>query len=353
MSFLHPELLTLALAVPAVAWAAAALWRRRLAAAEAWAARGLWDRLLEGWSPWRLALSVGLLAAVVMGSAVALAQPRWGTAEQTVEREGVDVVFLVDVSASMGARDVRASRLAVAKTLVRRSLRELPGNRFALVALEGDSAVLAPLTTDAAVIDLLLDSLEPGSLPTPGTDLGEALGLLPELFPPGTERHRAAVLLSDGEDHGRGPGETTAALERAGVVVHALGIGTPRGAPVPVPGGTEPETVRGGSGPEEVKRRTDGSAVISRLDEQVLEGLARATGGIYLRSTDAGRPLDPLVRAIAAMDARRIESQAVDTRAERFQWPLAGATLALFLHLALPAFRPPSAQPRRRGAEGR
>jgi Ca-activated chloride channel family protein len=328
MSFARPELLALAVLAPAAALAAAALWRRRLAAAEAWAARGLWDRLLAGHSPARIAFSVALLALAVLAAALALARPLWGETRERVEREGVDVVVVLDASLSMGAVDVRPSRLAVAETLVRRLVQEIPGHRVALVGAEGEGVVMAPLTTDGAVIDLLLDGIEPGSLPIPGTGLADALDRVPGLFPPGTERHRAAVVVSDGEDHGGGLAEAAARLAEAGVVVHAIGIGTPAGAPVPLPGQ-----------PGEVRRRRDGSVVISRLHEELLDELARATGGVYLRATDPARSLRPVVAALDAMDRRVHDAGWVESRGERFQWPLAAAVAALLGHLALPPFR--------------
>ncbi|HLE84688.1 MAG TPA: VWA domain-containing protein [Thermoanaerobaculia bacterium] len=329
MTFARPELLALALLAPAAALAAAGLWRRRLRAAEAWAARGLWHRLLAGYSPVRLALSVGLLAVAVLAAGLALARPRWGETRERVAREGVDVVIVLDASLSMGAIDVQPSRLAVAKNLVRRLVQETPGNRVALIAAEGDGVVMAPLTTDVAVVDLLLDGIEPGSLPTPGTRLGDALDRVPALFPPGTERHRAAVLLSDGEDHGGGLAARIGRLTEAGVVVHAVGVGTPQGAPVPLPGA-----------PGELRRRRDGSVVISRLHEEVLEEIARATGGVYLRATDPGRSLAPILGELDRMDRRRHDVTELDTRAERFQWPLAAAVAALLGHLALAPFAP-------------
>jgi Ca-activated chloride channel family protein len=337
MSFLHPHLLLLTLLAPLAAWAAHRLWRRRLGAAEEWASRGLWSRLLAGWQPGRIALSVALVAVGALGAALALAQPRWGTALETVEREGVDVIYVLDASLSMGVTDATPSRLAVAKTLIRRLIRESPGNRLGLVGVQGEGIVLSPLTTDVAVIDLVLDGVEPGSLPVQGTELRHALELLPRLYPPGSERHRAAVILSDGEDHGGGMGTSLQGLAEAGVVVHAVGIGTPEGAPVPLPGA---------AGAPVVKRRADGSLVISSLREEVLEQITRATGGVYLRATDGARSLRPILAALDSMDTHHLETSTVSTRAERFQWPLALAALGLLLHLALPPFRPVA---RRRG----
>jgi Ca-activated chloride channel homolog len=327
MRFAEPMFLWLALLAPGAGLAAAWLWRRRLAADAAWAARGLWDRLLPTYSPRRLALSAATLALAVLGVSLALARPRWGSEQQTVERKGVDVVFLVDSSLSMGAKDVPPSRLFVAKSLVRRMAQAMPGNRVGLVQAEGDGVVLAPLTLDGAVLDLLLDTIDPGSLPTPGTELATGLETALRLFGEGSGKHRALVILSDGEDHGGGLDERAARLQEEGVAVFAFGVGTLAGAPVPIPGTSG-----------EVKRQADGSTVNSQLHEDVLEKLARATGGAYLRVTNAAADPASILRRVDRLEKRTIESQTLSTLEERFQWPLALAVVALLLHLAMGPF---------------
>jgi Ca-activated chloride channel family protein len=323
MTFGAPLLLWLALLAPAVAALSLWLWRRRFTADAAWATRGLWDRLLPGYSRRRVALSVLWLAVAVLGAALALARPRWGAGEQKVERQGVDVVFLVDSSLSMGARDVPPSRLYVAKSLVRRMARAMPGNRVGLVQAEGDGVMLSPLTLDGAVLDLLLDTIDPGSMPTPGTELASGIDMALRTFGQGTEKHRVLVLLSDGEDWGGGLEDETAKLKEAGVVAYTLGIGTVDGAPVPIPGSAG-----------ETKRDADGNIVVTRLHPEVMEQLARATGGSYLGVASAAADPAPLVRQIDRMEKRTFESQSLSTLAERFQWPLALAVLALLIHLA-------------------
>ncbi|HEX3552039.1 MAG TPA: VWA domain-containing protein [Thermoanaerobaculia bacterium] len=327
MTFGAPLLLWLALLAPAAAALSFWLWRRRLKADAAWAARGLWDRLLPGFAPRRITLSALALALAVLGAALALSRPRWGAGEQTVERKGVDVVFLVDSSLSMGARDVPPSRLYVAKSLVRRMARAMPGNRVGLVQTEGDGVMLSPLTLDGAVLDLLLDTIDPGSLPTPGTELATGLETALRTFGQGSEKHRVLVVLSDGEDWGGGLDDEVAKLREAGVVVYALGLGTLDGAPVPIPGS-----------PGETKRDADGSIVVTRLHPEVMEKLARATGGSYLGVTSAAADPAPLLKQIDRMEKRTIESQSLSTLEERFQWPLALAVLALLLHLAVRPF---------------
>ena len=329
MTFGAPTLLWLALLAPLAAAAAAWLWRRRLRADAAWASRSLWDRLFPAYAPRRLALSVVTLALAVLGASLALARPRGGVSEQTVERKGIDLVFVVDSSLSMGAQDVPPSRLFVAKSLVRRMAREMPGNRVGLVQTEGEGVVLAPLTLDGAVLDLLLDTVDPGSLPVPGTELAPGMDAAIRLFGKESGKHRVLVLLSDGEDHGGGMESETRRLRELGIVVHTIGTGTPDGAPVPIPGDMG-----------ELKRNAEGGMVTSQLHEDVLEDLARATGGIYLRATSAAADPAPILRAIDGMEKRTIESRDMSTLEERFQWPLALAVLALLAHLALGPFAP-------------
>lgn len=332
IAFGEPRLLWLVLLAPLAAGVAALLWRRRLAASTAWAARGLWGRLLPSYRQPRLAISVLLLAVAVGGTALALAQPRWGLAEQEVERRGADVVFVLDSSLSMGARDLPPNRLFVAETLVRRLIEEMPQNRVALVQMEGVAEVLSPLTLDGSVIALLLDAVEPGSLDRPGTLLEPALATAAELFLPSGDTHRVVVLISDGEHHG---GDVAAAGERlaeARVVVHPLGVGTLEGAPVPLPGSD--------SRSSSYKRDENGETVVSRLGEGLLEGLARTTGGVYLRVTGAAVDLEPVIRRIRDLEDGTVGRERVEVRQERFQWPLAAAALALCAHLALGAFRP-------------
>ena len=341
MPFAEPRLLWLAVLAPLFAVAALALWRRRLAADAAWASRGLWDRLLAGYRPRRLTASVALLAVAVLATGLALARPRWGEVERQIERRGVDVVFVLDSSLSMNARDVTPSRLFAAQTLIRRLVRDMPGNRVALVQAEGEGVVMTPLTLDGAVIDLLLDAVAPGTLPVPGTRLAGALEEALRLFDPGGQGHRVVVLLSDGEDHGGGLAAVLDKLRAEGVVVHAFGIGTPQGAPVPLPDGARRQ-----DGEPEVKRDPQGQVVISRLSEELLEQVADATGGVYLRATGTGADPAPIVARIEGMATRRFESETRDTLAERFQWPLAAAAAALTLHLAAGAFAP---RPRRPG----
>ncbi len=328
MNFASPRLLLLLLVAPAAAALASWAWRRRLGAQSEWAGRGLWNRLGVGATRRRTVLAVLGLGVAILGTALGLARPRWGERTETVERQGVDVVFVLDSSLSMAAVDVPPSRLFAAKALMRRMVEDLPGNRVALVQAEGEGVVMAPLTVDAAVIDLLLDTVEPSSLPTPGTVLGAPLEQAIQLFPPGGKKHRAVVLLSDGEDQGGGLEDAARKLSEAGITLHAIGVGTPQGSPLPLAGE-----------PNAFKRDREGRVVVSRLGEEALEKLATETGGKYLRATSPATDLAPVVERVRAMEKRSLDSQSVSTLEERFQWPLLLAAAALAVLLLVRPFR--------------
>lgn len=324
MSFAAPGFLWLLATAPLAAGLAWAILARRRRAEAAWISRALLPRLRGGGaprSPWLVAALVGVALA---GLALSLARPRWGSASETVERRGLDLVFVVDTSLSMNAGDVAPSRFWLAQSIVRRLVAAMPGNRVALVAAEGEGEVLAPLTVDAAVIDLVLDGLAPGSLPLPGTRLAKALERAVELFPEGGSTHRALLLISDGEDHG---GELAAAekvVRDAGATLFTLGVGSDRGAPLPLPGE-----------PDQFKRDSRGELVVSRLHAEVLKSLAEACGGAYYEAGNAAFDPTPLARHIRDLGTSRIEANSVTALEERFQWPLALAAAALLAGLVL------------------
>ncbi|HEX9800095.1 MAG TPA: VWA domain-containing protein [Thermoanaerobaculia bacterium] len=330
MSFAAPGLLWLLAVAPLAAVLALWLLRRRRQAESAWIGGALAPRLRTGGAPRPAWIVAGWLALALLGLALALARPRWGTASETVERRGLDLVFVLDTSLSMNAADVAPSRFWLAQSLVRRLVAAMPGNRVALVAAEGEGEVLTPLTVDGAVVDLVLDGLAPGTLSLPGTRLARALERAVMLFPESGETHRAIVVLSDGEDHGGELDHAVDVVRAASATLFAVGVGSRRGAPVPVPGA-----------PESFKRDARGEVVVSRLQPDNLRRLADGTGGEYFEAAGAAFDPAPVARRIAALGGRAIESTTVTSLEERFQWPLALAVAALLTALLFTPWSPP------------
>ncbi len=341
MSWVQPELLWLLLLAPLTGWGVAWLLRRRRRAEHEWISGALQPRLRRGGPARPTWVLVGLSVWVVAACVAALARPRWGTIESQHERRGVDLVLVLDTSLSMAAPDVQPNRFFVAQALVRRLLEALPGHRFGLVQVEGISTVLIPLTEDTAAIELLVDALEPASAPVPGTLLAPALEHALTLFPEGDQRNRVVVLLSDGEDHGSPVAAIQRKLAESGVVVHALGIGTLRGSPIPLPGQ-----------PGEVKRDLQGQVVVTHLRPETLQSLASETGGLYLEAPGATVDLSSLIGEIRKLRGRVRSIEVKTAAADRFQLPLLAALLGTLGWLWLEPNRPHRRRRRRATATG-
>jgi len=141
-----------------------------------------------------------VLLVGVASLALALARPQWGIVREKVEREGVDVVLVLDTSGSMATEDVQPNRFFLARAALLSLVSRLAGDRFALVAFEGEAYPLVPLTLDADAIGLFLDTVEPGIVPAPGTSLGVGLVKGLDLFVDPGRNNKVMVLASDGED---------------------------------------------------------------------------------------------------------------------------------------------------------
>jgi Ca-activated chloride channel family protein len=273
---------------------------------------------------------IGKLALLVIGAlalGLALARPQWGRREIEIERTGVDLVFALDVSRSMLAADaVGTNRLSVAREAIERLVAELGGDRAGLVVFAGEAMTAAPLTRDHTALLRALVSARPGTVSAAGSNLGEAIQQARRCFDRAATGPRALLILSDGEQLQGDAVEAARAAHAAGLQVHAAGVGSAAGAKVPAPNwGT------GGS-----VRNPLGREVVSRRDEQQLQRIATAGGGIYVRlepgDTDA---LTAWFRQAAAGLPHSTEKRTINEPRERFQWPLAGALALLGAEWAL------------------
>jgi len=322
MRFALPQVLWALAAVPLLAgllWLAAAFRRRALEAFSGGALQAA--RAADTVSVHRRAAKAICLLLAVTAGIIAAARPQWGHGTETITRQGIDLVIVIDTSKSMAATDVSPSRLARGVHAASSLIGRMEGDRIALVTFAGRPALACPLTLDHEAVQLFLDAVDVESVSVPGTALADALREgVRALGPPpadGSEaKGRALLVISDGEDHEGGVDEAVTALKRAGIVVYALGCGTEQGAPVPE-----------GSGA--YKKDAEGKLVTTRLDERPLRTLAVDTGGKYYRATAAEGEIEEVAQALAAMDASGAGTILRTRWVDRFQIPLALALVAL------------------------
>jgi Ca-activated chloride channel homolog len=328
MLFAEPLWLIALLALPILAGVEAWAVGRDQARVARLVARPLWSRVLERRSPrWR-PLRLGLLLLGAAGLVLALARPQWGIVREKVEREGVDVVLALDTSGSMATEDVPPNRFFLARAALTSLVARLEGDRFGLLAFEGEAYPLVPLTLDADAVGLFLETAEPGIVPAPGTSLGVGLARGLSMFVDKERHNRVMVLVSDGEDLEGEVDDAVRKAKEAGVVVHTVGVGTEAGQPVP-------DFDREGKSTG-FKKDEQGSVVVSRLNAASLEAIARGTGGRFFRITPADTSLSALAAAIEGMEQKTLAREFSYRRKERFQVPLAVGLAAIAAALLLP-----------------
>jgi len=275
------------------------------------------------------ALRLGAVGLLVLGAA----GPQWGRETVRRQSQGSDLVFAIDVSASMDAQDVSPSRLDEARREALGLLERVQGSRVGVVAFAGDAVRLCPLTLDHAATRLVLESLSSGSVSTPGTDLGRALSASLRLLPRGRREEQAIVLWTDGEDLEGGARKGMDEVARAGVRVFAVGVGTPAGDVIPVLDASGHAT--------DVKRDASGQVVRSRLDEKLLRDLGRTTRGGFFAATRAGGELPRLAAAMGSLARSSHGARLIERPVSRFAWLALLAAFAIAADLARPRRRAP------------
>jgi Ca-activated chloride channel family protein len=325
MRFERPELLHLVwpalVLVPLFAfWVLRSADRaRRLLAAEE-----LLPKLARGWSPGRRKLKLVLQGSALFLLLLALAGPRVGSREITVKRRGADLLFVLDVSNSMLAQDIRPSRLAKAKRQVSALFDRLDGDRVGIVAFAGDAFLQCPLTLDYGAARMFLDVLDQNAVTSGGTDIGGAIRTALDAFPQGEAKHQAIILVTDGEDQS---GDAVAAAEEAGrmgVRIYAVGIGSEQGEPIP--------QEQGGG----FRKDRRGEVVMTALDTETLERVALASSGEFHRATTGELELDRIYESLSTLEEKELASRSFTQWEERFQYPLGAALLLLLIDFCLP-----------------
>jgi len=255
---------------------------------------------------------------------IALAKPRWGYTYEDVKRRGLDLLFAVDTSRSMLSNDVAPNRLERVKLAAQDLITELQGDRAGLIAFAGRAFLQAPLTIDYDAAVESINDLDTKTIPEGGTNISEAIALATQTFGKSAMGNRALIIFTDGEElSGDAVSEAKKAAD-AGVKIFTIGVGTAQGSLIPVEGNGEAGFVKDAKG----------QVVKSKLDENRLREIAQATGGIYLHLESGPQTMRQLYAAgLSKLKTAEIDARLSSRPIERYEWPLAGAIVALIASL--------------------
>lgn len=270
------------------------------------------ERLVPRTSKIRPWIKASLIALTIVVMVIGIANPQTGSRLETVKREGIDLVFAIDVSKSMLAEDVKPSRLARARQLVSACVDELGGDRVGLIAYAGEAFPQLPITTDLAAAKIFLDGMGPDQVSSQGTAISEAVDLASDMFSTEGEHARALIILSDGEDH---KGEIDAAVEKAksmGIKIFTIGMGTQRGGPIPI------KDLYGRT--TGFKEDQGGQKVVTKMNEKLLRDLAGRTDAMFLSGSDSRSAVESLLEQFGRMERSEFESNLFTDYEDQFYW---------------------------------
>jgi Ca-activated chloride channel family protein len=246
------------------------------------------------------------LAFIIVG----ISRPQYGSKLKKVKREGIELVIALDVSNSMMAEDIQPNRLDRSKLAISRLIDKLKDDKIGLIVFAGDAYTQLPITSDYNSAKLFLSSINTQIVPKQGTAIGSAIELATRSFTPDSKANKAIIVITDGENHEDDAVSAAKIAVENGIVVHTIGMGLPQGSPIPV--------LRNGQ--KEYLKDNEGNVVITKLDEAMLEQIANAGNGVYVRANNAQVGLNTLFDEINKLEKTEMDSLVYSDYEDQFQY---------------------------------
>ena len=326
MRFAEPMFLWGLLTLPLFALLFVYAFHRRKKLAARFVSLSMLPKLSTSVSPWRRLAKVTILLFAIAFLFVALARPQWGRKMEHIERRGLDLVLLQDISLSMLAEDIKPNRLTRSRHEISAFLESLSGDRVGLVAFSGEAQVMVPLTLDYGTVQMMLKELTPGWL-MPGTNLEKAIRKGMDLYKNSGSggQYSVMILMSDGEELEAAAVNAAKEAAEMGIRIYTIGIGSREGVPIPVPSK---------NGEVAYKKDLQGNIVTTRLEDGTLQEIASVTGGLYFYASPGEFQLQKVLTEIASLEKKEQASDRMENYQDRYQIFLGLAAL-LFLIEAL------------------
>ncbi|WP_173851813.1 MULTISPECIES: VWA domain-containing protein [unclassified Flavobacterium] len=269
-------------------------------------------------------LKLVVIVLALIGLIFGLVNPKIGTKMETVKREGIDIVFAMDVSKSMLAEDIAPSRLEKSKQIVSQIINQLGNDRIGIVAYAGSAFPVLPITSDYSVAKMFLQSMSPDMVSSQGTSLDEAIKLSATYFDDKSKTSKLLILISDGEDHSEGAQAAAEEANKQGMRIITIGLGTEKG-------GTIPLKVNGKI--QGYQRDNNDEVVVTKLNRASLEAIAKATKGGYIDGKNTKDVLEYIKNTLNTIQKTEFEATQMADFQSQFQWFLGFAFVLLFADL--------------------
>lgn len=299
-------------------------WKKRTQ--KKFADLNLLQNLAPNLSTFKSVLKLVFLLLGITFLVIALVNPKMGTKLQTVKREGVDIVFALDVSKSMLAEDIAPNRLEKAKQIISKTIDKLGSDRVGIIIYAGNAYPLLPITTDHAAANMFLQNANPDMVSSQGTDINGALELAKTYYNNDEQTNRFLIIISDGEDHQEETKQVAQTLTEEGVKIYTIGVGLENGSPIPM---RVNGTMIG------YKKDNKGETVLTKRMPDVLQGIADAANGSYIDGNITEKPVTVIADIIANAEKSEFETKQFSDYKDQFQWFVAIGLLFLLIDILL------------------
>ncbi len=314
----------LAIPVVVVIFLLVLFWKNR--AQKRFANKELLNKLSTNRSLFKSGLKIFVICLAIACLSFALVNPKIGTKIETVKREGVDVVFALDVSKSMLAEDIAPNRLEKSKQLITQIINSLAGDRIGIIGYAGSAFPQVPITTDFASAKLFLSGMNTDMVSSQGTAITEAIQMAETYYDDEGQTNRVLFIISDGEDHEGNFSEIADEASKKGIRIFTIGVGTLQGGPIPI---------KNNGILQSYKRDQNNEQVITRLGEETLKTIAKQANGEYIDGSNTKKVVDTVTSILNGMDKKEFEAKQFTDFKDQFQWFLAGALFLLVLDVFL------------------
>ena len=319
--FENPEYLYFLAIIPILAFLSLIIGKQRSKALEKFGNPELLDSLMPSASKTRPVIKFYIMLLAIACLIITMAGPQFGSKLETMKRKGIEIMIALDVSNSMNAQDIQPSRLDRAKRAIYQLVDKLNNDKVGLIVFAGQAYTQLPITTDYPSAKMFISSINTGIIPTQGTAIGAAIERGIRSFSSQEDINRAIIVITDGENHEDDAIAAAKAAVEKGIKVYTVGMGLPKGSPIPVPGRDT----------NNFMKDREGNVVISKLNEEMLIEIAKNGNGEFISANNIRKGINNLVDHLSKLEKTEMDAKVYTDFDHQFQYIALIALLLLLI----------------------
>lgn len=292
--FENPEILFILLVIPIFVLVYILNSIRKKRFLNQYSTNNLFNLLLKDYSPLKPLVKFSIWMLIFASLIISLANPQIGSKIEKIKRQGIEIIFALDVSNSMLSNDIPPSRLERSKLMLNKLIDGLVSDKVGLVVFAGDAFLQMPLTSDYSAAKLMISATNTDLIGMQGTAIGQALDLAINTFSKDQKVSKVILLISDGENHEDDAIQAAKEANKQGIQIYSIGMGTSNGGPIPL-------------GNNSFLRDEEGNIVITKLSAEMLTEIANVGKGLFIYGSAKFTEIEKFLNDVAKLNKRELE----------------------------------------------